>query len=234
MQLRFDLAAAPLDADWKERVRALAGRKLGADGVLRIEARRFRTQEKNRRDARERLADLLESARTPPRPRRPTKASKRRRSAGAKTSCVRARSRRCGARSRVTTTIDERAEAIEDRKKLSTATSPRTIALLASVPVGAAPRSKAAGGPIAEAMKAAIARGPGLRSRHLERPAGGRSRRPGFVDYPYFQERRDNLDRYLKALAAVDLSKLRAAELEALLINAYNAITVASILDHPA
>ena len=76
VQLRFDLAAAPLDEDWKERVRARAGRKLGADGVLRIEARRFRTQEKNRRDARERLADLLESARTPPRPRRPTKVSK--------------------------------------------------------------------------------------------------------------------------------------------------------------
>ena len=77
VQLRFDLEAAPFDADWKERLRALAGRKLGADGLLRIEARRFRTQEKNRRDARERLADLIESARTPPRPRRPTKASKR-------------------------------------------------------------------------------------------------------------------------------------------------------------
>jgi ribosome-associated protein len=76
VQLRFDLAAAPLDEDWKERVRALAGRRLGADGVLRIDARRFRTQEKNRRDARERLGDLLEDARTPPRPRRPTKASK--------------------------------------------------------------------------------------------------------------------------------------------------------------
>ena len=48
----------------------------GADGVLRIEARRFRTQEKNRRDARERLATLLERAATPPRPRRPTRVSK--------------------------------------------------------------------------------------------------------------------------------------------------------------
>ncbi len=76
MQLRFDLAAAPLDPDWKERVRALAGRKLGADGVLRIEARRFRTQEKNRRDARERLADAARARATPPRPRRPTRVSK--------------------------------------------------------------------------------------------------------------------------------------------------------------
>ena len=76
VQLRFDLDAAALDPEWKARVRALAGRKLGADGVLRIEARRFRTQEKNRRDARERLATLLERAATPPRPRRPTRVSK--------------------------------------------------------------------------------------------------------------------------------------------------------------
>ena len=82
VQLRFDLANADLDSGLKERVRALAGRKLGADGLLRIEARRFRTQEKNRRDARERLMTRLERAATPPRPRRPTKvtqAAKRRR-----------------------------------------------------------------------------------------------------------------------------------------------------------
>src|SRR5262245_27265939 len=77
VQLRFDLDAATIEPDWKERVRALAGRKVGADGVLRIDARRFRTQEKNRRDARERLAALLERAATPPRPRRPTKATAR-------------------------------------------------------------------------------------------------------------------------------------------------------------
>jgi ribosome-associated protein len=82
VQLRFDLANADLDPALKERVRALAGRRVGADGLLRIEARRFRTQEKNRRDARERLAALLERAATPPRPRRPTRvsqAAKRRR-----------------------------------------------------------------------------------------------------------------------------------------------------------
>ena len=77
VQLRFDLHAATLAPDWKARLRAIAGRKLGADGVLRIEARRFRTQEKNRRDARERLVTLLERAAQPPRPRRPTKVSKR-------------------------------------------------------------------------------------------------------------------------------------------------------------
>jgi ribosome-associated protein len=82
VQLRFDLERADLDPAWKERLRALAGRRVGADGVLRIEARRFRTQEKNRRDARERLTTLLDRAATPPRPRRPTKvsqAAKRRR-----------------------------------------------------------------------------------------------------------------------------------------------------------
>jgi ribosome-associated protein len=76
VQLRFDLDAAGLDPEWKTRVRARAGRKVGADGVLRIEARRFRTQEKNRRDARERLAALLDRAAAPPRPRHPTKVSK--------------------------------------------------------------------------------------------------------------------------------------------------------------
>ena len=110
-----------------------------------------------------------------------------------------------------------------------------TIALLASIPVGAAPRSKPAGGPIAEAMKTAIASGTKSFDHGIwnDLLAGGVDE-TGRVDYPYLQDRRDNLDRYLKALAAVDLSKLRAAELEAFLINAYNAITVASILDHPA
>jgi ribosome-associated protein len=72
VQLRFDLERAELDPGLKERLRALAGRKVGADGLLRIEARRFRTQEKNRRDARERLVALLDRAATPPQPRRPT------------------------------------------------------------------------------------------------------------------------------------------------------------------
>jgi ribosome-associated protein len=72
VQLRFDLDGSDLDLDTKARLRAIAGRRLGADGVLRIEARRFRTQEKNRRDARERLLRLLDRAATPPKPRRPT------------------------------------------------------------------------------------------------------------------------------------------------------------------
>ena len=63
----------------------LAGRRLTKDGVLVIRADRFRTQEQNRADARQRLADLIEEAAIEPKPRiktRPTKASKERRIEG--------------------------------------------------------------------------------------------------------------------------------------------------------
>lgn len=83
VRLRWDVtASAALDAEAKSRLVKLAGKRMTGEGVLLIEARRFRTQEKNRRDARERLAALLERAATPPRPRRPTsvpKGAKRRR-----------------------------------------------------------------------------------------------------------------------------------------------------------
>ena len=71
VQLRFDATGLPQDV--RERLRRLAGRRMTAAGVLVIEARRFRTREMNRRDARGRLVALLrESARTPT-PRRETK-----------------------------------------------------------------------------------------------------------------------------------------------------------------
>ena len=83
VQLRFDVARSPgLPEDVRERLTRLAGRRLTEDGVLVIDARRVRTQERNRRDARERLVALVERALAPPRPRkatRPTKASKERR-----------------------------------------------------------------------------------------------------------------------------------------------------------
>ena len=63
----------------------LAGRRLTKDGVLVIRADRFRTQEQNRADARQRLAELIEEAAIEPKPRiktRPTKASKERRIEG--------------------------------------------------------------------------------------------------------------------------------------------------------
>ena len=86
VELRFDIAASPsLSGDVKARLRALAGRRVSADGVLLIDARRFRTQEANRRDALARLAELLRAASIKPKKRvatRPTRASKERRIAG--------------------------------------------------------------------------------------------------------------------------------------------------------
>jgi hypothetical protein len=108
------------------------------------------------------------------------------------------------------------------------------ITIFASAPVDAAPPSQAATGPIADAMKAAIASGTksfdhGIWSDLL----AGAVDDAGRVDYPYLQERRESLDRYLMAIANVDLAKLQRDELAAFLLNAYNAITVETILDHP-
>ena len=74
VQLRFDLAgSAALAAPVKARLRALAGRRLTAEGAILIVARNHRTQERNRREAESRLADLIERALVAPRPRRATR-----------------------------------------------------------------------------------------------------------------------------------------------------------------
>jgi len=76
VQLRFNVKASPsLPADVKARLKAIAGRRMTAAGELIIEAKRFRTQEQNREDARARLAALIERAATPPRPRVKTRVS---------------------------------------------------------------------------------------------------------------------------------------------------------------
>jgi ribosome-associated protein len=87
VELRFDVWRSPsLPDPVKERLSRLAGRKLTLDGVLIIKADRFRLQERNREDARERLIALVaEAAKPPPPPRRPTRptlASKKRRLEG--------------------------------------------------------------------------------------------------------------------------------------------------------
>ncbi len=86
VQLRFDVARSPnLPEPVRQRLKRLAGRRLTGDGVLIIDARRFRTRERNRRDALERLIALVRKAAIAPRPRkatRPTAASKRRRLEG--------------------------------------------------------------------------------------------------------------------------------------------------------
>jgi ribosome-associated protein len=74
VQLRFDLAGSPsLPPDLKQRAARLAGRRLSREGVVVIIAQRFRTQERNRADARERLAAILRQAADPQPIRRPTK-----------------------------------------------------------------------------------------------------------------------------------------------------------------
>ena len=83
VELRFDIAGSPsLSGDVKLRLRRIAGHRVNADGVLQIDARRFRTQEANRRDAVERLQELVRIASIKPKKRiatRPTRASKERR-----------------------------------------------------------------------------------------------------------------------------------------------------------
>ncbi len=74
--LRWNLAASALPDGWRERLVALAGRRLTNDGVLVIQAQRFRSQERNREDALERLIALVSEARLPPRPRVATKVSR--------------------------------------------------------------------------------------------------------------------------------------------------------------
>jgi ribosome-associated protein len=83
VQLRFDAAGSrSLDAPMQARLRRLAGRRMTADGAVVIMARRFRTQERNRADAYERLIDLIRRAAEPGKrrvPTRPTAASRERR-----------------------------------------------------------------------------------------------------------------------------------------------------------
>jgi len=83
VELRFDLVnARSLDEAVRERLIAKRDRRVTAEGVLVIQARRFRTQERNREDARARLMAFVESALTPPKPRiatRPGRAAKQRR-----------------------------------------------------------------------------------------------------------------------------------------------------------
>ena len=88
VELRFDVARSPsLPDDLRERLLARRDRRLTDDGVLVISAQRFRTQERNRADARERLAAVVLAATHVPKKRvatKPTRASKLRRLDGKK------------------------------------------------------------------------------------------------------------------------------------------------------
>ncbi len=76
VQLRFDVRASPsLPEEVKARLIRLAGRRVTGEGVLIIEAKRYRSQEQNRAEALRRLSVLIQRAAQPPRPRRPTRPS---------------------------------------------------------------------------------------------------------------------------------------------------------------
>lgn len=86
-QLRYDPRRLALPADAASRLERLAGQRMTKDGVIVIHAQRFRTQERNRSDAIDRLIELLCEAMARPAPRRatrPTLASKQRRLQGKK------------------------------------------------------------------------------------------------------------------------------------------------------
>ncbi len=74
VQLRWDISATPsLPPDIKARLLKLAGSRATAEGVIIIEARRYRTQEQNRFDAIQRLTALVQQALEPPKVRQPTR-----------------------------------------------------------------------------------------------------------------------------------------------------------------
>ncbi|WP_369720980.1 MULTISPECIES: alternative ribosome rescue aminoacyl-tRNA hydrolase ArfB [unclassified Bradyrhizobium] len=86
-QLRFDTSKLTLPEDASLRLARLAGQRMTKDGVIVIQAQRFRTQERNRQDAIDRLLEILREAMVRPKPRRATKptfGSKQRRLEGKK------------------------------------------------------------------------------------------------------------------------------------------------------
>ena len=86
-QLRYEAVRANFPPDMAARLHRLAGQRMTKDGWIVIHAQRYRTQERNKQDAIERLVDLLRDAAFRPKPRRatrPTLASKTRRLEGKK------------------------------------------------------------------------------------------------------------------------------------------------------
>ena len=87
VQLRFDVRASSLPEEVKTRLIHIAGKRITSEGILILEAKRFRTQEQNREDAIQRFVDLARKSLEKPKPRRktkPTKTSKEERLKGKK------------------------------------------------------------------------------------------------------------------------------------------------------
>ena len=82
IHLRFDITASSLPETYKQKLLTLRDQRISKDGVIIIKAQQYRTQEKNREDALNRLKQLIEGAMVTQKPRKPTKptrASKQRR-----------------------------------------------------------------------------------------------------------------------------------------------------------
>jgi hypothetical protein len=104
--------------------------------------------------------------------------------------------------------------------------------LLGLSPSCGAPASRPASGEIADQVRASLESGEAsFDQTTLDRLLAGGTR-DGRVDYGYFQDHRTELDAYLERVAEADLAALDPDQLMALLINAYNALTIRSILDH--
>jgi ribosome-associated protein len=76
VHLRFDIPASSLPDEYKTRLMSLKDSRITAAGVVIIKAQRFRSQEKNRADGLERLAEIIRQAGFVPKRRKPTKPSK--------------------------------------------------------------------------------------------------------------------------------------------------------------
>ncbi len=76
IHLRFDIKASSLPTDYKNRLLRLNDSRISSDGIIVIKAQKYRTQEKNRQDSRERLRDLIAAATAKQKFRVATKPSK--------------------------------------------------------------------------------------------------------------------------------------------------------------
>ncbi len=97
-QLRLDAPALGLPPEVFARLARLAGSRMSGDGAITVTARRFRTREANRLDARERLAALVAAAKVAPVRRRPTRPSKTAKARRADTKSIRGAVKRGRAR----------------------------------------------------------------------------------------------------------------------------------------
>jgi Protein of unknown function, DUF547 len=112
----------------------------------------------------------------------------------------------------------------------------RSLAIACVLAIGdgcGAPSAERLSGGVARALEKALAEG----TERFDHAAWGallaHGTKDGLVDYRFMQEHRAELDRYLDGVAKTSLDRLAPGQLEALLINAYNACTVESILDRP-